>query len=78
MGLFKSFLLAGLILMALQIKFQGQSIESHIVTWTKKSTIPQHVVHAAEGGAELLKDGYNKTVSFVSEQSQQLESKASK
>lgn len=78
MSLLKSLLFATLILLALQIKFQGQSLESHMTSWIRTSTIPQYVVSAAEGGAELVKDGYNKTVSFVSEQSRQLESKASK
>ncbi len=78
MNLIKSLIFAGLILLALQIKIQGQSIESHIVSWAKVSAIPQYVVGAAQGGAELIKDGYDKAVSFVSEQSRRLESKASK
>lgn len=78
MSLLKSLLFAVLILLALQIKFQGQSLESHVASWARTSVIAQYVLSAAEGGAELVKDGYSKTVSFVSEQSRQLESKASK
>jgi hypothetical protein len=78
MSLLKPLLFAILILLTLQIKFQGQSLEDHMTSWARASAIPQYVVRAAEGGAEIVKDGYNKTVSFVYKQSRQLEPKASK
>lgn len=65
----KSFVFTMLLVVLMQVKVGGYSIEAHSFHWLRKSTISQYIQSAAAGGAMALrnlgrtvKDGVASTV----------------
>ncbi len=61
---FKSLLLACAIVVFSQTKINGMTIEDKASLFLQQSSFSENLRQAALGGAELLKTGYDKTVTF--------------
>ena len=56
LGFIKTVVLSVLIVAALQIQVQGQSIEAHLLTWSHSMGVTQFVNNASRGAVQLAQD----------------------
>lgn len=60
MFVFKTFIFTFLLLVAMQYRWEGSTLESHAQRWLHTSNLGVYIQQTAEGGAQLARDGYNK------------------
>lgn len=70
----KCFVFTSLLIVLMQVKVGGSSIEDYSFNWLQRSTVSQYIQSAAAGGAmairslgKTLKDGVENTVSGYQE-----------
>lgn len=52
----KSFLFTAILIVFMQVKVGGASIETHSFRWLQRSTVSQYIQSAAAGGAMALRN----------------------
>lgn len=61
----KCFLFTALLVVLMQIKVGGSSVENHSFRWLQKSGVSQYVQSVAAGGAMALRRGFTATKNMV-------------
>jgi hypothetical protein len=62
---FKSLLIAFVAVLLMQIELGGDTVESHILTFVRTSTVTEPVQNVATGATKAVRNGWNYVTKFV-------------